>query len=46
MFFYHHVDAGLKTGDDEVIEAVENFKLVHGSVTQNMILKSERLQLG
>ena len=26
MFFNHHVDAGLKTRDDEVIEAVENFK--------------------
>ena len=26
MFFNHHVDAGLKTRDDEVIEPVENFK--------------------
>jgi len=26
MFFNHHVDVGLKTRDDEVIEPVENFK--------------------
>ena len=26
MFCNHHVDAGLKTRDDEVIEPVENFK--------------------
>ena len=28
MFFNHHVDPGLKTRDDEVIEPVENFKYV------------------
>ena len=26
MFFNHHIDAGLKTRDDEVIESVGNFK--------------------
>ena len=26
VFCNHHVDAGLKTRDDEVIEPVENFK--------------------
>lgn len=26
MFFNHHVDAGLKTREDEVVEPVENFK--------------------
>ena len=26
MFFNHHVDPGLKTWDDEVIEPVKNFK--------------------
>lgn len=28
MFFKHHVDAGLKTRDDEVIEPFENFKFL------------------
>ena len=26
MFFYHHVDAGLKTQDSKAIEPAENFK--------------------
>ena len=26
MFFYHHVDAGLKTQDNKAIEPAENFK--------------------
>ena len=26
MFFYHQVDAGLKTQDSKAIEPVENFK--------------------
>ena len=26
MFFYHHVDAGLKTQDSKAIEPAENFR--------------------
>ena len=47
MFFNHHVDPGIKTRDNEVIELVRTSSIwVHGSVTQSMTSRSERFQLG
>ena len=34
MFFNHHVDAGLKTRDDEVIGPVENFKYLGSWISE------------
>ena len=35
MFFYNHIDAGLKTQDSKVIEPAENFKYLGSCISDS-----------
>lgn len=53
MFFNHHVDAGLKTREDEVVEPVENFKYLgswisdpgHDLLWSSKLLQASKIKL-